>query len=85
MTTTGTLTNFIADSIVYDRPAAQIDPDEQLLDGLLDSTDVLRLVVFIEEQFKLRVEDDELVPENFETIRTLARYVDRKTASQLDD
>lgn len=53
--------------------------DEALIDkGLLDSVGVLQLVVFIEEKFDVTIEDDEVVPENFETVRTIGRYVRQK-------
>jgi acyl carrier protein len=74
------LAEYIEKEIAYDRGGAPLLPDEPLLDGLVDSTSMLRLVLFVEERFGVRVEDDELVPENFETVRSLAEFVDRKRA-----
>jgi acyl carrier protein len=57
----------------------ELQPDDSLLDkGLLDSVGVLKLVVFIEQNFDVAVEDDEVVPENFQTVREIAAYVRRK-------
>jgi len=75
------LAEYVEKEIAYDRGGSPILPDEPLLDGLIDSTSMLRLVLFIEERFGVRVEDDELVPENFETIRSLAEFVERKRVS----
>jgi acyl carrier protein len=75
-----TLGEFIQTEIAYDREQGPIDPEEPLLEGLVDSTAMLRLVLFIEERFGVHVEDDELVPENFETVRKLAEFVERKQA-----
>ena len=74
------IAEFIEREIAYDREPSRIDPDELLLEGLVDSTDMLRLVLFIEERFGVHVEDEELVPENFESVRALAAFVESKLA-----
>ncbi len=59
-------------------PAA-ISLDHSLLDsGLLDSTEVFEVVTFLEERFGIRVEDDEIVPDHFETVRKLVSFVRSK-------
>jgi len=72
------LGEFIAREIRYDYDQPEVGQDESLLEGTLDSTDILRLVFFVEERFGLRVADDELVPENFDSVRRLAAFVERK-------
>lgn len=71
------LAEYIETEIAYDRELP-IRPDEPLLEGMIDSISMLRLVLFIEERFGVRVADDELVPEVFETVRTLAEFVESK-------
>ncbi|MCK4606114.1 MAG: acyl carrier protein [candidate division Zixibacteria bacterium] len=62
------------------------NPDEltdsgSLLDlGIIDSTGVLELVGFLEEKFEISVEDDDLVPDNLDSIDNLVRFVDAKAA-----
>ena len=56
-----------------------IDPDESLIaSGVLDSLALLRLIGFIEEQFGVVVDDDEVVPENFESINVMTALVTTK-------
>ena len=43
--------------------------------GIVDSLGVLDLVGFIEEQFGIEAQDDDLVPENFDSIDALTRFV----------
>jgi len=74
------LLEYIDTEIAYDR-AEPLAPDEPLLDGALDSVDVLRLVVFVEDRYAMRVEDDDLLPENFATVTAVADLVRRKTQS----
>jgi len=54
-------------------------PDENLLaQGIIDSMGILKLVTFLEERFGIEAIDDDLVPENFASIETLAAFVERK-------
>ena len=75
------LGDYIAKEIRYDQEQPEVEPEESLLEGALDSTDVLRLVLFVEERFGVRVDDDELVPENFGSLQRLAEFVERKRSS----
>lgn len=50
-----------------------------LLDqGIVDSTGVLEVVTFLEGEFHIKVADDEITPDNLDTIGRIARYVARK-------
>lgn len=46
--------------------------------GILDSTGVLELVTFVEGRFGIAVDDDELVPWNFDSLDALSSFVERK-------
>jgi acyl carrier protein len=55
--------------------------DASLLEaGIIDSTGVLELISYLEEQFKIKVDDDELVPENLDTIAGVCKFLSKKTA-----
>jgi acyl carrier protein len=54
------------------------DSDALLESGILDSLGVLDLVHFIEQEFSITVADDELVPENFQTIDRIAAFIGNK-------
>ena len=56
-----------------------VTDDEPLLDsGVLDSAAVFELVQFVEKEFGVKVEDDEGVPEHFESVNAMARLVESK-------
>ena len=74
------LLDYIRAEIAYDR-TDQLAPDDALLDGALDSVDVLRLVVFVEERYSVTIGDDDLVPENFATVSALAGLLRTKGVS----
>jgi acyl carrier protein len=54
------------------------DADSLLEKGIIDSTGVLELLEYIEENFSLRVEDSEVIPENLDSINNLLNYIARK-------
>ena len=47
--------------------------------GIIDSTGILELVSYLEETFGIHVEDDELIPENLDSIANVVNYLKRKT------
>ena len=69
------LTNFIRQELLHGR-AVKLDSDEDLLNaGIIDSLGILRMVAFMEERFGVRVPDEDVVFENFQSVRAMTRYV----------
>jgi len=56
------------------------DDDSFLEKGLIDSTGILELVSFVEDEFGIEVGDEELIPDNFDSVGKLAVYVQSKRA-----
>lgn len=78
MTTEERVKQFIVDNF-YVSDATVLTPDTSLIEGgYVDSTGMLEVVGFLEEQFSIQVGEEELVPANFETIGRIAAYLDRK-------
>jgi len=70
------LTDFIKQQILHGR-SVPLDEEQDLLNaGIIDSLGILRLVAFLEEQFGVKVPDEDVVFENFQSINAMARYVD---------
>ena len=57
------------------------DSDALLESGMLDSQGVLEVVEFIEQKFSISVADEDLVPENFQTIARISAFVQSKMAT----
>ncbi len=55
------------------------DDDSFLENGIMDSTGVLELVLFLEENFGFKVKDEDIIPENLDSFLNLQNYVNRKT------
>ena len=60
-------------------PTSVLDDKTSFLDrGIIDSTGVLELVTFVENEWRLQVADDEMVPQNFDSIDALVAFVAKK-------
>jgi acyl carrier protein len=70
---------FIVDEIMLGDKNTKLDPDQSLItSGIVDSLALLRLIAFIEEQFSVKVEDEEVIPDNFDTITIMKNFVEQK-------
>lgn len=57
----------------------EIQPEQQLIESLLiDSISIIKVILFLEKQFGIRIEDKDLDPNNFETVKNMANLVNRK-------
>jgi acyl carrier protein len=73
--------NFIIDNFMMGRNPTELTDGDSLLDkGIIDSTGVLELVGFIEEKYQIQFNDDELIPENLDSVNNLITYIQRKCA-----
>ncbi len=71
---------FILENILYEDNGDALDYDDSFLKkGIIDSTGVLELVGFIEEEFNISVDDEELIPKNLDSVNNLARFIKEKT------
>lgn len=80
------LVELVRKFIVQKFPLARrrnITDDDNLLEtGVIDSLGVLEIVTFLREEFSLEVEDDELTPENFQSITSIAGFVGQRIRAQ---
>jgi acyl carrier protein len=70
--------NFFKENFLVDLNGSFDDDDSFLDKRIIDSTGVLELVMFIETSFGIKVEDDEIIPENLDSINRLETYIKKK-------
>jgi acyl carrier protein len=72
---------FLVEDVFYDRDLSSLGPEDSLLQkGLLDSMAILKTVTFCEEQFGITIPDQEVLPDHFESVRAIAKLVERVRA-----
>jgi acyl carrier protein len=77
------LRKFITDNFLFRQSAEPLADTTSFLEtGLIDSTGVLELVFFLEKNWGIKVADEEMVPENLDSIRNLVAYVQRKVEAK---
>lgn len=67
---------YVLENFLYARTDVQLTESDALLErGIIDSMGVLELISFIQDEFRIKVGDDEITEENFGTLASIARYV----------
>ncbi len=79
MDTASNIRNYIQDQLLVGN--GSLRDDTPLWGGVIDSAGLMQLIVFIEDQFGIEVEDEELTSTHFSTVADIATLVDRKVAS----
>ena len=72
---------FILENFLFTDDQAELDDDASFMDNeIIDSTGILEVIEFIEDENQIKVEDDELLPENLDSVNKIIRFVERKQA-----
>jgi len=70
---------FIFKNFMFNDNSRVLNDNESFLNsGIIDSTGVLELVSFVEETFNIQVHDDELIPENLDSVVQLVQFIHNK-------
>jgi acyl carrier protein len=73
------LREFMVMNYLFGQPADFSDDDSLQEKGVIDSTGVLELVSWLEDTYRVKIGDNELLPENLDSINRLVRFIERKT------
>lgn len=72
---------YISRDILYSQDQYPYADDASLLDqGIIDSMNILQLILFVEKQFSITIPDQDVVPDHFDSVSRLAAYVRSKSA-----
>lgn len=70
---------FILENYLFTSDTSALAPDDSLLGrGIVDSTGMLEIIMFIEEQLGVTVKDEEMIPENLDSVNRIAAFVESK-------
>ncbi|AUM13610.1 acyl carrier protein [Ketobacter alkanivorans] len=74
--------NYILENYLFtDDQDALKDGDSFLEQGIIDSTGILEVIFFLEEEFGISVADEEMVPENLDSVNNLVKFIEAKSAA----
>lgn len=70
---------YVLENYLFTDDDSELDNNDSFLEkGVLDSTGILEIINLIEETFSLKVEDDEMIPENLDSVNNIVAYIGRK-------
>ena len=70
--------DFILSNFLFTDDGNAISNDVSLIgQGVIDSTGILEVIVFLETEFSIKIADEEMTPANFDSIDAIAAFVDR--------
>jgi acyl carrier protein len=73
------INSYISKNVVTNQEVLPLKDDSKLIESrIFDSLSLMKLALFLEEQFGITVEADDLVPENFETVERIATFIQSK-------
>jgi acyl carrier protein len=73
------LRKFVIDNFMFGKPCEGFADDDSFIErGIIDSTAVMELIAYLEARFRIKLQDRDLIPENFDSINKLARFVESR-------
>jgi acyl carrier protein len=76
---------YVVEAFLLGQDESALTNGESFLEsGLIDSTGVLELIQFVEDSFEIEIEDEEMIPENLDSIDLLVRFVESKIGAAGD-
>ena len=74
-----TVRGFIVDNFLFGTEDESLTDDASFLEtGIIDSTGILELITFVEKTFEITIADDEMLPENLDSLDQISAFVLRK-------
>lgn len=81
MTTEAKLRHFIMENYMFTEDDTALKNNDSFLDmGIIDSTGIMEVILFIEEEFDIEISDEEMVPENLDSVDNIVSFLARKKA-----
>ena len=81
MTSETKIRNYILENYLFtDDQSALNNNDSFLNKGILDSTGILEVIYFLEEDFGIKIDDEEMIPENLDSVDNIVGFLKRKAA-----
>jgi len=77
------LRDYILENYLFTDNQAELRSEDSFLEkGIIDSTGILEIISFLEDEFGIIVDDEEMVPENLDSVNNLVSFIERKCKSR---
>ncbi len=80
MSTEEKVRNYILENFLFTDDQASLSSEDSFMGkGIIDSTGILEVIYFLEDEFNVQVDDDEMIPENLDSVKNIVAFVEKKT------
>ncbi|MBE9525360.1 MAG: acyl carrier protein [Proteobacteria bacterium] len=80
MSVEDTVRNYILENYLFTDDQSELKNEDSFLDkGIIDSTGILEVIFFLEEEFAMSVDDEEMIPENLDSVNNIVKYINSKS------
>ena len=69
---------FIVENFLFGEDGGLEDDSSFIEQGIVDSTGIMQLVSYLQEQYRIAIDDEELIPDNLDSIRKVAAFIEEK-------
>ena len=69
---------FIIENFLFGNDEGFGDDTSLMEEGIIDSTGILELIEFLEEEYSIIIEDEEMIPENLDSLNNVVVYMSKK-------
>ena len=70
--------NFIVETFLFGQDDGLTEDTSFLANGVVDSTGVIELVAYLEKTYQIKIKDEDLLPQNLDSISTIAAYLKKR-------
>lgn len=79
MTIESKIRSYILENYLFTDDESELDSNDSFLEkGIIDSTGVLEIILFLEEEFTIKVADEEMVLENLDSVSNIVNFIEKK-------
>jgi len=72
--------SYILENYLFTEDQSELSNEDSFLDkGIIDSTGILEVIFFLEEEFGISVDDEEMIPENLDSVNNIVKYINSKS------
>ncbi len=80
MTVESSIRTYVLENYLFTDDESELDSNDSFLEkGIIDSTGVLEIILYLEEEFRIKIADHEIIPENLDSVVNLVNFIDKKT------
>lgn len=72
--------NYILENYLFTEDQSELNSEDSFLEkGIIDSTGILEIIFFLKEEFEISVGDEEIIPENLDSVNNIVKYINSKS------